>query len=85
MCSLHGCYNVATLHVAIPCMAILLTATLHVAHGKLHKMCMFHTTRKLGPHKHMIGIHCSFLVSLLVDMQVKNINDVVIEWYHTNI
>ena len=47
---------VATPCLTIPCMA----------HGKLHKTCMFHTMRKRGRHKHITGMHCRFLVALRV-------------------
>ena len=74
MFSLRGCYN-----VAIPYVAILHVAISHVTHGKLHETCMFNATRKRGPRKHVMGMHCSFLVAPCVDTQVKN--EVKIEWY----
>ena len=80
MCSLRGCYNVATPHMAIPCMAILHVVIPRMAYGELHEMCMFHATRKCGPHKHMMGI-LRFLVGPHVDTQVK-MKLYVTERYH---
>ena len=57
--------------MATPCMATPCVAILRVAHGKLHETSMFHVTRKRGPHKHVTGIHCSFLMALRMDTQVK--------------
>ena len=60
----------AVTHLGIPC----------VAHGKLHETCMFHATRKHGPHKHVTGMHCSFLVAPRVDTCVE-MKLRIIEWY----
>ena len=76
MCSLHGCYNVATPRVAIPWVAIPC-----VAHGKLYETCMLHAMKKCSPCKLVTGMHCSFLVAPRIDIQVKN--EVVIERYCT--
>ena len=38
-------------HVIIPCMTIP-----HVAQDELHKTCIFHATRKRGPHSHIMGL-----------------------------
>ena len=42
----------------------------HMAHSELHETCMFHTTRKCGPHKHAMGMHCGFFVVPPMDMCV---------------
>ena len=38
---------------------------------KLQKKYMFHATGKHGPHKHVTGMHCSFLVAPCVHTYVK--------------
>ena len=32
-------------------------------HSKLHETCMLNAARKCGPHKHVVGIYCSFSVA----------------------
>ena len=52
---LHGCH----MHGS-PCMAIP-----HVTQD------VYHAIRKHGPHKHTMGMHCSFLVAPHVDTHLK--------------
>ena len=74
MCYLRGCYHVGTPCVAV---AILHVVIPHVAHSKLHNICMFYATRKHDPCKHVMDMWwSSFLVALRVDTQV------IIEQYH---
>ena len=42
-------------HMGIPCLTIA-----QVAHGKLHKLCMFHAMRNCGSQKHVTGIITDF-------------------------
>ena len=54
----------AATHMAISCLTIP-----RVAHVKLYKLCiyMFHAMRKHGPRKHVMGMHCRFLVATGMD------------------
>ena len=51
--------------------AILCVAIPHVAHGKLHEICMLRAMRKRGLRKRVTGMCCRFLVASRVDMQGK--------------
>lgn len=42
-----------------------------IAHGKLHKTCLFNITRKCGPRKHATGMNCSFLMTPPMEHIVK--------------
>ena len=42
--------------IAIPLMQVSQMAISCVTHNKLHEMCMLHTMRKCGPHKHITGL-----------------------------
>ena len=53
----------AVTSMTIPCLTIPC-----IVHGTLHELFMFHVTRKRGPHKHVMGMHCRFLMAPLVDM-----------------
>ena len=53
---------VVVTYVAAPCLTVP-----PIAHSKLYEMCMFHATRKHGPRKHVMGMHCRFLVAPQVD------------------
>ena len=70
VCSMHGYrargHYMRVLHVAIPCVTIS-----HVEHDKLHETCMFHATRKRGPHKHVTGLFKVFIMLPRMYMRVK--------------
>ena len=59
------------IYLSVFCVAVTCVAIPHVADGKLHKMCMFHATRKRGPQKHVTDMHYGFLMAPHVDTFVK--------------
>ena len=57
--------------VAVTCMATPCIAIPCMGYSKLHEMCIFHVTRKLGLCQHVMGMHSTFLMTLHVEMSVK--------------
>ena len=58
-------------YICVACVAISRVTIPHVAHNKLHEMCMFHATRKRGSRKHVTGLFKDFIVVQRVFMRVK--------------
>ena len=62
----------AVTRLATPCMG-----NTHMAHSKLHETCMLYVMTTHGPRKHIMGMHCSFLMAPHVATHVITVHTFV--------